>query len=281
MLRICFLFAASSAFVFPAAKPSSSALQVAVVDPTAAAAVVGAIGVAAALQQSDSSSVDDKVEVESYFNGEVGFGRWNRIYSETEEVNSVQMDIRLGHAETIEKVLEWAPEKPQGKWCDVGCGVGSLSIPVAQRGAQVYASDISAAMVAETLERAEAASVKLECETNDMENVQGEYDSVSCIDVMIHYPTDKMKGLVDKLGQLSKDTIYVSFAPKTPQYSILKKIGSLFPGPSKATRAYLHAEKDVTQALQDAGFEIENKHLTARNFYFSLLLQAKKKQQTA
>ena len=50
--------------------------------------------------------VDDKSEVEEYFNNE-GFNRWNRIYSEDGEVNKVQLDIRTGHAETVDKVLGW------------------------------------------------------------------------------------------------------------------------------------------------------------------------------
>ena len=125
--------------------------------------------------------------------------------------------------------------------------------------------------------RAEAAGVKTATfETSDMENVEGAADIVSCIDVMIHYPTDKMVGLVDKLASLSDEKIYVSFAPKTPQLAALKKIGSLFPGPSKATRAYLHKEEDVIAALAKNGFKVDRKHLTSQNFYFSLLLEASK-----
>ena len=45
----------------------------------------------------------DKEEVTEYFNNN-GFERWNKIYSESDEVNNVQMDIRTGHAQTIDKV---------------------------------------------------------------------------------------------------------------------------------------------------------------------------------
>ena len=51
-------------------------------------------------------AVDDKAEVKEYFNNE-GFNRWSRIYSEDAEVNSVQKDIRTGHAQTVDKVLAW------------------------------------------------------------------------------------------------------------------------------------------------------------------------------
>ena len=85
---------------------------------------------------------DDKAEVEEYFNNE-GFSRWNKIYSESDEVNSVQLDIRTGHAETVDKVLGWVDADGTAKagetFCDAGCGVGSLAIPLAQRGATVRA----------------------------------------------------------------------------------------------------------------------------------------------
>ena len=220
---------------------------------------------------------DDKAEVEEYFNNE-GFNRWNKIYSDSDEVNKVQMDIRDGHAQTVDKVLAWldADGSASGAtFCDAGCGVGSLSLPLAQRGAKVSASDISAAMVGECSRRAGAAGLELaDAKTSDLESLDGNYDTVTCIDVMIHYPTDKMVGLVDKLCALSKDKIYVSFAPKTPQLAVLKKVGSLFPGPSKATRAYLHKEEDVVAALAKNGFKVDRSHLTSQNFYFSLLLEA-------
>ena len=82
------------------------------------------------------STVDDKTEVREYFNNE-GFNRWNKIYSETDDVNSVQLDIRNGHDQTIQKILNWveADGDIKGKSvCDCGCGVGSLPIPLASMG---------------------------------------------------------------------------------------------------------------------------------------------------
>ena len=96
-----------------------------------------------ALRAVRAAAVDDKAEVEEYFNNE-GFNRWNRIYSEDGEVNSVQLDIRKGHAETVDKVLGWIDADGTAKagdtFCDAGCGVGSLAIPLASRGATVRAS---------------------------------------------------------------------------------------------------------------------------------------------
>ena len=83
-LRVTFLASAASAFA-PAAVSNAGARRAAVelhaVDPIVAVGAVAAGGAAVAALSSDNRDIDDKKEVESYFNGEVGFGRWNKIYS--------------------------------------------------------------------------------------------------------------------------------------------------------------------------------------------------------
>lgn len=112
--------------------------------------------------------------------------------------------------------------------------------------------------------------------TSDLESVTGSYDTVTCVDVAIHYPTDKMTDMVKHLCSVSNDRVIISFAPKTWYYVFLKKVGEMFPGPSKTTRAYLHEEDVVRQALKEAGFEITRDDMTATNFYFSRLFEARK-----
>eukprot|EP00427_Karlodinium_veneficum_P048681 CAMPEP_0169225500 /NCGR_PEP_ID=MMETSP1016-20121227/23235_1 /TAXON_ID=342587 /ORGANISM="Karlodinium micrum, Strain CCMP2283" /LENGTH=249 /DNA_ID=CAMNT_0009304019 /DNA_START=203 /DNA_END=952 /DNA_ORIENTATION=- len=237
------------------------------------------------------AAVDDKAEVKQYFNNE-GFDRWSRIYSEDGEVNAVQMDIREGHAETVSKVLRWidaddffSQNKKQLQTnavptqnrtiCDAGCGVGSLSLPLAERGAIVSGSDISAAMVKESTERATKAGLgdRTTFITSDLESIEGEYDTVTCIDVMIHYPQEKMVDMVQGLASHAKRSLIISFAPDTWYYRILKKIGELAPGPSKTTRAYLHSDEAVQEAVKKAGFRITRTEMTGSKFYFSRLIE--------
>lgn len=229
------------------------------------------------------STVDDKTEVREYFNTE-GFSRWNKIYSESDDVNSVQLDIRNGHDQTIQKILNWLQADgtiPQQTFCDCGCGVGSLAIPLAQMGAKkVSASDISDAMSSEAARRAKALGVtNAEFYTADLESVNGRYDTVTCVDVAIHYPDEKMVEMINHLCSLAEDRVLISFAPKTWYYSLLKKVGELFPGPSKTTRAYLHEEAIIRDALKNAGFTVTRDEMTATNFYFSRLFEAKRMQE--
>ncbi|MFB2645766.1 magnesium protoporphyrin IX methyltransferase [Raphidiopsis sp. BLCC-F218] len=226
------------------------------------------------------NATDDKTIVREYFNS-TGFDRWKRIYGDG-EVNSVQLDIRTGHQQTVDTVITWLRDDQnlsQLTICDAGCGVGSLSIPLAVEGAKVYASDISAKMVAEAQDRAVIALKNTANPTftvQDLESLTGNYHTIICLDVLIHYPQEKADEMISHLCSLAKSRIIISFAPKTFWLTILKKIGSFFPGPSKATRAYLHRESDVINILAKNGFQIQRKAMTRTRFYFSQLLEATK-----
>lgn len=225
-----------------------------------------------------TNAVDDKSVVREYFNA-TGFDRWRRIYGDG-EVNKVQLDIRKGHQQTIDTVMDWLKADgnlPGLSICDAGCGVGSLSIPLAMEGAIVNASDISEKMVGEARQRAEAELPPGQLpnfQTSDLESLSGKYHTVICLDVLIHYPQDKAGDMIQHLCSLAESRVILSFAPKTPFYSFLKKVGSFFPGPSKTTRAYLHAEKDVVKVLESLGWKIERKAMNKTQFYFSRLLEA-------
>jgi len=224
------------------------------------------------------NAADDKTIVREYFNS-TGFDRWRRIYGDG-EVNKVQLDIRSGHQQTVETVIGWlrADDNLAGQSiCDAGCGVGSLSIPLAQAGAQVYASDISEKMVGEAKQRAEVVlgdATNLTFAVRDLEALSGRYHTVICLDVLIHYPQDKAAQMISHLSSMAESRLILSFAPKTLALSLLKKIGSFFPGPSKATRAYLHREADVVKILQANGFSVQRQAMTRTRFYFSRILEA-------
>jgi magnesium-protoporphyrin O-methyltransferase len=261
------------------------------------------------------TTTDDKTIVRDYFNT-TGFDRWQRIYGDG-EVNTVQLDIRDGHQQTVNTLLGWFQEDgnlPGLTICDAGCGVGSLSIPLAAAGAIVYATDISDKMVEEAQERAkiilpspEEPIVKpdfqvllndflkrdwqalkqdwqalwqqpekrnLTFAVKDLENLTGRYHTVVCLDVLIHYPADQAAAMIQHLGSLAESRLVLSFAPKTFLLTILKKIGEFFPGPSKTTRAYQHREADILQILQDNGFQVQRNAMTSTRFYFSRMLEA-------
>jgi magnesium-protoporphyrin O-methyltransferase len=224
------------------------------------------------------NAADDKTIVREYFNS-TGFDRWKRIYGNG-EVNKVQLDIRNGHQQTVDSVIGWLKADnnlQELTICDAGCGVGSLSIPLAAGGAKVFASDISEKMVSEAKDRSVQAlsnSANPTFAVQDLESLSGNYHTVICLDVLIHYPQEKADEMISHLCSLAQSRLIISFAPKTCFLSILKKIGSFFPGPSKATRAYLHREADVVKILEKNGFTVQRQAMTKTRFYFSRLLEA-------
>jgi magnesium-protoporphyrin O-methyltransferase len=224
------------------------------------------------------NAIDDKAVVKEYFNN-TGFERWQRIYGDG-EVNKVQFNIRIGHQQTVDTLIEWleADDNLEGlSICDAGCGVGSLSIPLAQAKAIVNASDISEKMVGEAKEVAAKLLGNNDNPTfsvQDLESLSGSYHTVVCLDVLIHYPQEKAGEMISHLASLASERLILSFAPNTPVLSVLKKIGGFFPGASKATRAYLHKESDIVKILEAQGFKIERKVLTKKPFYFSRMLEA-------
>lgn len=111
-------------------------------------------------------------------------------------------------------------------------------------------------------------------EVKDLESLDGKYDTVVCLDVLIHYPQSKADGMIAHLASLAENRLILSFAPKTFYYDLLKRVGELFPGPSKATRAYLHAEADVERALNKVGWKIRKRGLIATQFYFARVVEA-------
>ena len=229
-----------------------------------------------------ADKINDKAIVKDYFN-QKGFDRWRRIYGETEDVNKVQKKIRQGHQQTIDTVVEWLKEDgnlADITVCDAGCGVGSLSIPLAKAGATVSASDISKKMIGEAKEKAAEAledPSKVDFSVSDLEALSGSYDTVICLDVLIHYPTEDAAKMISHLASLAESRLILSFAPKTCVLFVLKKIGEFFPGPSKTTRAYQHKEKDIVAILAENGFEIKRKGMTSVSFYYSKILEAVKK----
>jgi magnesium-protoporphyrin O-methyltransferase len=222
--------------------------------------------------------IDDKTVVRNYFNA-TGFDRWRRIYGDG-DVNTVQLDIRKGHQQTVDTLLEWLTADGNLKdlnICDAGCGVGSLAIPLAEAGATVYATDISEKMVEEAQKRSRADledTSNVTFEVKDLESLSGEYHTVVCLDVLIHYPTEQAAEMIRHLSSLSQNRLILSFAPKTLCLTLLKKIGEFFPGPSKTTRAYQHKEAELVKVLEESGFEIQRKAMTSTRFYYSRMLEA-------
>lgn len=136
------------------------------------------------------------------------------------EVNKVKEDIRHGHQQIIDTVVDWLKaEKNISSLsiCDAGCGVGSLSIPLARTGSKVLAKDISPKMVEEATIRAQKSledASNIVLAVQDLEGLLGQCQTVIWIDVLIHYPTKDAAKMIAHLVSLATSRLIFSFATK-------------------------------------------------------------------
>ena len=136
-----------------------------------------------------SNKMIEKSEVREYFNG-TGFERWNKIYSRSDEINTVQKNIRKGHQKTVDDVVSYIknyPELTKKSYCDAGCGVGSLSIPLLKLGIkELQVSDISSEMIKETKKRINDLGLnqeKIKYAICDLENLKGLFDVITFYEI--------------------------------------------------------------------------------------------------
>ncbi len=80
-----------------------------------------------------------------------------------------------------------------------------------------------------------------------------------------HLPSqEKADAMITHLASLADQRLIISFAPFTPYYAVLKRIGELFPGPSKVSTvlsvASLHSSRPVSECCIRGGSRVRISH---------------------
>lgn len=95
---------------------------------------------------------------------------------------------------------------PRGRALDHGCGVGRVTLPLAQSFSEVLALDVSPSMLAEARANAaesSKANVRFELADDHLTNAPGEFDFVNSLMVLQHIPVQRglpiFLRLVDKV----------------------------------------------------------------------------------
>jgi magnesium-protoporphyrin O-methyltransferase len=240
-----------------------------------------------------------KSRLRDYFDG-AGFERWAAIYGQA-PLSRVRRTIREGHTEMLGIVESWlADAREQGTgnreqakgvtpdprpltpdpWhvLDAGCGTGLLAVALAQRGCRVTAVDIAPQMVAATQARAREAGVdeQIDCAVGDLEEIDGEYDAVVCLDVLIHYPHADFAQLVERLARRTRGPLLLTYAPHEPVLAALHWVGGRFPHAHRRTDIQMIRERDVHQALTDNGMRVGRIVRVSRGFYHVALVEGVK-----
>lgn len=175
-------------------------------------------------------------ELQTYFD-RTAVDAWARLTS-TAPVSKIRATVRAGRNQMRSAVLGWLPDDlTSRRILDAGCGTGAFSVEAAQRGARVLAIDLSPTLVELARQRlpAQRWSGGIEFRVGDMlDPGLGEFDHVVAMDSLIHYRLSDVLRLVSGFAARTRQSIIVTFAPKTPSLALMWTVGRLFPRKNRA-----------------------------------------------
>ncbi len=218
-----------------------------------------------------------KSQLRAYFDG-VGFERWSAIYGQG-PLSRIRTTIREGHDQMLAQAEAWLLEsQPGGTLLDAGCGTGLFSIMMANNGFDVTGVDIAPRMVqaAQAAAARETLAGSVQFSQGDVESISGQYNAVTCFDVLVHYPQDAFVPVVQHLAQASTGPLLFTYAPYSRLIAALHWIGGHFPQGQRRQEIQMIPDNVVVKALADAGMVVRRTTSISHGFYHVKLLEAAK-----
>jgi len=164
---------------------------------------------------------------------------WSRLTSDA-PVSGIRATVREGRRRMFEHVLSCLPNDLKGlRILDAGCGTGTLSVELAQRGAHVVAIDIAPTLVGFAQERYAGhvfdSGGRIDFQVGDLSDpALGQFDYVVALDSLIHYRAPDMAKVLGELAPRVRKNIVFTFAPRTVLLSMMWTVGRLFPRSDRA-----------------------------------------------
>lgn len=178
---------------------------------------------------------------------------WKALTSDA-PVSRVRASVRAGRDRMRSTLLGWLPPELHGKRVlDAGCGTGTASVELAQRGAEVVAIDLSPTLVQHAQERAEELGIDdIDFRAGDMLDPSlGRFDYVVAMDSIIHYELADMVKALATLAPRVNERMLITVAPRTPMLTVMRAVGKLFPRSDRSPSIVPVSESAFRKALAE------------------------------
>lgn len=150
------------------------------------------------------------------------------------------------YIELLDTFLNLVPGK---KVLDAGCGPGRDTNYFSEQGFDAVGVDLAEDMVEYAKENMEGEYHRMD--VKDLEFEDESFDGVWCNTVLIFFPPDEMKEVIDELCRVLEDggVLYVSFKTGKDDFLIREKYGS-------EVKQHLLEKQEAEEMLRDKGLEI-------------------------
>ena len=196
---------------------------------------------------------------------------WERLTSDA-PVSRIRQTVREGRDRMRDAMLSRLPADLNGvRVLDAGCGAGQMTAELAARGADVFAIDISPALVDIARARLpEALAHKVTFASGDMTADHGRFDFVLAMDSLIYYGTEDITAALQRLGAKTDEAVVFTVAPRTPFLMTFWTLGKVFPRADRSPTMVPHA---LTTLNRTTGGKLTKIDRVSRGFYISECLE--------
>ena len=170
----------------------------------------------------------NRARLENYFN-EVSSDAWDKLTS-NEPVSFVRQLVREGREKMQVAIMEKLPYDLKGmRILDAGCGTGTLSRMLDERGAEVVGVDISDKLI-DVAKNRSAANKNIEYFAGDMtEQSFGNFDYIIAMDSLIHYLPEDTLSSIAEFSKRANNSVLFTVIPSTFVLRTKLRLGKCFP----------------------------------------------------
>jgi len=181
---------------------------------------------------------------------------YNQFHQQNKKTKKLIKENNFTYYYLLKLVNKWIPDLKNKKVLDVGCGVGTMALYMATKGAkQVLGIDISerAICLANYTKRELVLNKKASFECVELEKGKGDCDVVTCCEVIEHIEDD-LKFLKKIRTHLKQDGIFILSTPSKENF--LNRIDYFEDFDKKVGHLRRYSKEELEELLKKADFKI-------------------------